>query len=252
MSAGLLEQEQLTMSKFNKSTTRSQQPNPPIVQDDAERARIAAAWGLPPTSDDGKSREALAAERHAAAAARAAAIAVKRGPQTQPQRQPQLSPAKILPLPVSTASSITDLSEVIPPKPVESLGELQAAVGTIGLRDFAGATQLIKRIATARLQSMDKEGLLVAIKAHANISMSALRQGLEEALREIGEKAKVVSNRSWLQKVVNSDYDDKPLPIMGNVALALREDPEWQGVLGFNEFTEWVTLRRPPPWLTVA
>ena len=40
-----------------------------------------------------------------------------------------------------------------------------------------------------------------------------------------------------------------PKPILANALIALREAPEWQGVLAYNEFALVTMQMKPPPWL---
>lgn len=43
-----------------------------------------------------------------------------------------------------------------------------------------------------------------------------------------------------------------PKPCLANAIIFLREDPEWQGVLAYNEFSLRVVAKRPAPWQTSA
>ena len=40
-----------------------------------------------------------------------------------------------------------------------------------------------------------------------------------------------------------------PKPILANALIALREAPEWQGVLAYDEFALVTMQLKPPPWL---
>ena len=40
-----------------------------------------------------------------------------------------------------------------------------------------------------------------------------------------------------------------PKPLLANALIALRAAPEWQGVLGYNEFALVTMQLKPPPWL---
>jgi predicted P-loop ATPase len=40
-----------------------------------------------------------------------------------------------------------------------------------------------------------------------------------------------------------------PKPLLANALIALREAPEWQGVLAYDEFALGTMLLKPPPWL---
>jgi predicted P-loop ATPase len=49
-------------------------------------------------------------------------------------------------------------------------------------------------------------------------------------------------------KFLRTDKQGEPKPLLINAALALREAPEWQGVLAYNDFAKRTELMRPPPW----
>ena len=40
-----------------------------------------------------------------------------------------------------------------------------------------------------------------------------------------------------------------PKPLLANALIALRQGPEWQGVLGYDEFALVTMQLKPPPWL---
>ena len=40
-----------------------------------------------------------------------------------------------------------------------------------------------------------------------------------------------------------------PKPLLANALTALRQGPEWQGVLGYDEFALVTLQLKPPPWL---
>jgi predicted P-loop ATPase len=51
----------------------------------------------------------------------------------------------------------------------------------------------------------------------------------------------------WTTRL-RKDKSGEPKPLLNNAALALREAPEWQGVLAYNDFAKRTELMRPPPW----
>jgi predicted P-loop ATPase len=44
------------------------------------------------------------------------------------------------------------------------------------------------------------------------------------------------------------DDEGGVLPLLANLILFLRHHPAWQGVLGYDEFSAHVVIRKPPPW----
>jgi predicted P-loop ATPase len=51
----------------------------------------------------------------------------------------------------------------------------------------------------------------------------------------------------WTTRLI-VDKRDAPKPLLVNAALALREAPDWFGVLAYNEFSKRTELMSPPPW----
>jgi putative DNA primase/helicase len=47
---------------------------------------------------------------------------------------------------------------------------------------------------------------------------------------------------------LQTNQNGQPLGSLLNVLLALREAPEWQGVIAHNEFSDHVVARHAPPW----
>jgi predicted P-loop ATPase len=54
----------------------------------------------------------------------------------------------------------------------------------------------------------------------------------------------------WRQLLIcrETKRGPKPEPILANVLTSFRHAPEWDDVLGFNEFTQQVVTQRPTPW----
>jgi hypothetical protein len=50
----------------------------------------------------------------------------------------------------------------------------------------------------------------------------------------------------WHKLVLTRDR--RPKGVLANTNIVLAEDPKWEGVLAFNEFTLGVDVRKPPPW----
>jgi predicted P-loop ATPase len=54
--------------------------------------------------------------------------------------------------------------------------------------------------------------------------------------------------RGWRRKLIVSATNE-PRALLANALLALREAPEWGGVLGFDSFALTAMVLRPPPWV---
>ena len=55
------------------------------------------------------------------------------------------------------------------------------------------------------------------------------------------------SKRDWQQSLLMTDRGT-PRALLANAITALRLAPEWDGVLGFNEFSMTTVALKPPPW----
>lgn len=55
------------------------------------------------------------------------------------------------------------------------------------------------------------------------------------------------ANRDWRQDLLMTDRGT-PRAVLANAITALRLAPEWDGVLGFNEFSMSTVALKPPPW----
>ena len=54
--------------------------------------------------------------------------------------------------------------------------------------------------------------------------------------------------RGWRRKLLVSATKE-PRALLANVLLALREAPEWKGVLAYDAFALTALALRPPPWV---
>lgn len=76
-----------------------------------------------------------------------------------------------------------------------------------------------------------------------------LRAGGADAVRDLIQRsipAAVVST-DWRGDLLVS-RDGEPRPVLANAILALRNAPEWKGVLWHDEFASTTVARNPPPW----
>jgi predicted P-loop ATPase len=55
------------------------------------------------------------------------------------------------------------------------------------------------------------------------------------------------SKKAWLPLLILTPTG-KPRPLLANAIIALREAPEWHGVLAYNEFRRETTVESYPPW----
>jgi hypothetical protein len=53
---------------------------------------------------------------------------------------------------------------------------------------------------------------------------------------------------TWHERMPCLTETKRPKPLLANVLFALREAPEWQGVLAYDEFAQSTMAMQPPPW----
>ena len=56
------------------------------------------------------------------------------------------------------------------------------------------------------------------------------------------------SGGEWRVHLLASKTEQQPRPMLANALLALRDAPEWRGVIGYDDFSLTIMLLRPPPW----
>jgi putative DNA primase/helicase len=129
------------------------------------------------------------------------------------------------------------------------VADFEAEIQTLQRLDTKAAT-LIERIVEAGLHPLEVDRLMTAIRVQTGFKSEVIRDTVRNAtkqIRKVGEVRKV----NWWSKL-ECHESGEPKPILSNIATALREDREWRGVLAFNEFTGWITLRSAPPWVDKA
>jgi hypothetical protein len=141
--------------------------------------------------------------------------------------------------PSSRGAPPPDNAEIIPPprrKPVaatltKSSPELQ---------------QVLK--ACVPLNPLERSRVLQELKESTRYGIVKLEQMVKGYRKEAGYLSQNAGPRpAWVDKLKMWD-NGEPQPIQLNIAVALREDPAWRGVIGLNEFTGTVELLRHPPW----
>jgi predicted P-loop ATPase len=65
--------------------------------------------------------------------------------------------------------------------------------------------------------------------------------------REATLRGRHRSTPDWTADLI-LDKDGAVRPVLANLILFLRKHPNWEGVLGFDEFNVRVVIRKPPPW----
>jgi putative DNA primase/helicase len=139
-------------------------------------------------------------------------------------------------------TSAVSRQEIIPPA---SAADFESEIQTLGRLDIKAAT-LIERIVGAGLHPFEVDRLMAMIRVQTSFTSEVIKKTVKDATKQI-RKVGEVRTVNWWSKLERNE-NGEPRPILSNIVTALREDPAWQDVLAFNEFTEWITLRNPSPW----
>jgi predicted P-loop ATPase len=103
----------------------------------------------------------------------------------------------------------------------------------------------INDIVAGRFDPVNEDRLFTLLWRRTGVKKTAIL----EIARDL--KANIVPDkrkqRDWLDKVAVGN-DGEPKPIMSNIAIVLRDVPEFQQTIGFNEFTGILWVLRNFPW----
>jgi hypothetical protein len=128
----------------------------------------------------------------------------------------------------------------------------EATALTMG-SDVAAIKATIELIATGCFSPIEEDQLLAIVKAQTPAKLPALKAELKDAKNQ--RRGDQSQQRSGTGKevitggelILNADTGE-PKPITANVVTVVMGSSLWTGVLALNEFTGFLTLRRPPPW----
>jgi predicted P-loop ATPase len=110
-------------------------------------------------------------------------------------------------------------------------------------------TKLIERIAAASLPTLVENKLVADIKRLSAIRpASVIDKALKEARSNLKAQRKEVAHpaASWDAMVKRNDQGEVR-PTMANVAIILRNAPEFRDALWFDEFSDCIAIRKPLP-----
>ena len=87
----------------------------------------------------------------------------------------------------------------------------------------------------------------------------AAGKGIDDHLAAVGPDVVLVEiaavdfeKKDWQANLIRSNRDDAPRAIFANAVTALREAPDFSGLLAYSEFSMGVTCARPTPWGTTV
>ena len=140
--------------------------------------------------------------------------------------------------------------EIIPP----ALTAAKAAAAALTRdSDSIAIRQVIEKIALARPGALFEEQLLLLAQNQTGTGKKVLNTELRDAKKRQAAARPPQQLQSyngasdWRENLINNEWGE-PKALMTNVCLALG-DQVWNGVLGFNEFTAMIAMRRAAPWI---
>jgi putative DNA primase/helicase len=129
----------------------------------------------------------------------------------------------------------------------ETLRELRIDIGQLNCESPPEhIAAIVDRIAASAPDEITRETLLKTVKAQTKTSVRSLRKQLDYAARTARKK----TNRQDWRDSLSRNKDGEPFATAANVLIALRNAPEWKGVLALNEFNQRPMLVGKPPWAT--
>jgi predicted P-loop ATPase len=150
-----------------------------------------------------------------------------------------------LPPPIDNAGG----GEVVP-----TVAECEAAIEGLKDANLNVISNIMEMIARARCDPMTLDVLLTKLAKKSKIKKPAIESSYKLKLKDLGIGSGVMLNAnnnnivipSWYSDIVRWE-NDEPKPIMFNCIIGF-SDEVWQGVLWYNEYTDCIVLRKPPPY----
>ena len=150
--------------------------------------------------------------------------------------EPPLDPDEVQPT--------TPEPEIIPPPRTEA--ELIEAAQKVNRGDTAEIGQILR--GCVNLDALSQQRVLDVVKSQTGLGLTVLKAQIKSFRQEAGKLSRSAGPRgAWIDKLKLKD-NFEPQPNLFNVAIALRHDEAWRGVIGRNEFTGRIQLLQPPPW----
>ncbi len=136
------------------------------------------------------------------------------------------------------------------PPPVDDATALTAEATALAHGDSAGALAILDRMVRARLETLEEDGILAAVKQAAGLSMGGLRRQVQVMRRRFNASAGQTTARvrsPWAERL-RVDATGLPERNEANVMVALEHDAAFTGALVFDAFAEMILVQRPLPW----
>jgi predicted P-loop ATPase len=106
---------------------------------------------------------------------------------------------------------------------------------------------ILDRIADRVPDEIAREWLFKTLKAQVGASVTAMRTRVEQAVQRARRQRQRTRTPDWRDSLI-CNKEGYPLTTASNVLIALRQAPEWKGVLALDEFHQRPFFVKPPPW----
>ena len=143
----------------------------------------------------------------------------------------------------STVGQFLGGTQAMPATTEELEFELEAAIAG---KDQVAVYRLIPALAKLPADRLALVRVQLRKEFKSDFRVIDFDRALKEALRPKRDYAV-----DWRAALITNDKG-KPTAILANAVTALREAPDWAGVLAFDQFASSVVARRAPPWCDSA
>lgn len=104
---------------------------------------------------------------------------------------------------------------------------------------------IVDRIAKSTSDEIVRESLLRTVKAQTGTPVGSMRKHIDQAAKRAKRQT---SGKSDWHDQLSHNKDGEPYATAANVLIALRQAPEWRGVLALDEFHQQPMVVSKPPW----
>jgi putative DNA primase/helicase len=118
-------------------------------------------------------------------------------------------------------------------------------------KDLPIIDQFVTYIAGLRFTNTQQEMLIAEAAKRTGARVPALRADLKASkkLARAYQAPRLPAGDPWKADLILDDEGIYPRPVMANVAVVAEKHPHCGLVFGINDFTSYVTLMAPPPWV---
>ena len=88
--------------------------------------------------------------------------------------------------------------------------------------------------------------------ANASERKQAARQAVGQADGHVPPSAPAPISSAWRSRLIHEGESNHPKSCLANAITAFEYAPQWHGIVGWDEFSNRITLRSAPPWRSAA